>query len=417
MNEVIEKPKADVNLSQLKNHFPVLRQYINNNPLVYLDNAATTQKPNFVLDAIMHYYQHDNANIHRGVHTLSVRATNSFEKSREIIKDFINAKHSHEIIFTKGATDGINMIAALFGRSQLKKGDEIILSELEHHSNIVPWQMVRDQIGIEIKIIPVMDSGELDLDAYQKLFTKNTKMVSISHASNAIGTINPIRKMIVLAHEHNVPVMIDGAQAVPHLTVDVQELDCDFYVFSSHKMYGPTGVGVLYAKSHWLEQLPPYQGGGDMITQVTFEKSIYNKLPHKFEAGTPNIADVIGLASAISFLQEIGMATIQSHEEKLLAVATEHLSKIPGLKIIGTATHKAPVLSFTLKDIHPHDIGTVLDHEGVAIRAGHHCAMPLMDRFKVPATARASFALYNTVDDVEALNEALLKLIRLFDNV
>jgi cysteine desulfurase/selenocysteine lyase len=306
------------------------------------------------------------------------------------------------------------MIAALFGRSQFKKGDEVILSELEHHSNIVPWQLVRDQVGIEIKIIPVTDDGSLDLGAYQKLFNKNTKMVSISHASNAIGTINPIKQMIALAHEHNVPVMIDGAQAMPHLTVDVQELDCDFYVFSSHKMYGPTGIGVLYAKSHWLEQLPPYQGGGDMITQVTFEQSTYNKLPHKFEAGTPNIADVIGLASAITFLQEVGMDVIRNHEEKLLTVATQRLSKIPGLKIIGNAAHKAPVLSFTLKDIHPHDIGTVLDHEGVAIRAGHHCAMPLMDRFKVPATARASFALYNTVDDVEALNSALLKLIRLF---
>lgn len=413
MNEVIENSKTQFDL-ELKNHFPVLRQYVNDKPLVYLDNAATTQKPNSVLAAIMHYYQHDNANIHRGVHTLSVRATNSFEKSRQTISEFINAKHSHEVIFTKGTTDGINMIAALFGRSQFKKGDEVILSELEHHSNIVPWQLVRDQVGIEIKIIPVTDDGSLDLDAYQKLFTQNTKMVSISHASNAIGTINPVKQMIALAHEHNVPVMIDGAQAMPHLTVDVQELDCDFYVFSSHKMYGPTGIGVLYAKSHWLEQLPPYQGGGDMITQVTFEKSTYNKLPHKFEAGTPNIADVIGLASAITFLQEVGMDVIRNHEEKLLTVATERLSKIPGLKIIGNAAHKAPVLSFTLKDIHPHDIGTVLDHEGVAIRAGHHCAMPLMDRFKVPATARASFALYNTVDDVEALNSALLKLIRLF---
>lgn len=401
-------------LGNIKAQFPILLQNINNKPLIYLDNAATTQKPTPVLASIMHYYQHDNANIHRGVHTLSVRATSAFEQGRTTIKEFINAKHDHEIIFTKGTTESINLVATVFANAQLKAGDEIIISEMEHHSNIVPWQLVRDRIGIFIRVIPVNDQGELDVAQYKNLFNPRTKLVAVAHVSNAIGTINPVKELVEIAHEHNVPILIDGAQAVPHLVVDVQDLNCDFYVFSSHKMYGPTGLGVLYGKSQWLEQLPPYQGGGDMITQVTFDKTTFNKLPHKFEAGTPHIEGVIGLASAIQFLQQVGIQKIKAHEEKLLAIGTDLLSKIKGLKIIGTAQDKAAVISFILADIHPHDIGTFLDHEGIAIRAGHHCAMPLLTRFNVPATARASFGLYNTVEDVEALYSALINLQRFF---
>lgn len=414
MNFVVTQENKIDEIVNAKGLFPILDQTINNKPLVYLDNAATTQKPKEVLAAMMHYYEHDNANIHRGVHTLSVRATLDFEQSRETVREFINAKHVHEIIFTKGTTDGINLIATILSKGHLKSGDEVILSEMEHHSNIVPWQLVRDQIGINLKIIKVNDSGELDIEQFKKLITQRTKLVAVTHVSNAIGTINPVATLIGIAHEHQLPVLIDGAQAIPHMGVDVQSLDCEFYVFSSHKMYGPTGVGVLYGKSSWLEQLPPYQGGGDMITQVTFEKTTFNKLPHKYEAGTPNIGGVIGLASAIRFLKKIGLEKIKQHEENLLMTATQLLLKIPGVKIIGNALNKAAVISFVLEDIHPHDMGTFLDHEGIAIRAGHHCAMPLMQRFNVPATARASFALYNTIDDIEALCAALASLKRFF---
>lgn len=415
MNETKLQQRKEYDISSIRADFPVLAQEINGQPLVYLDNAATTQKPEQVLAAMTHYYQHDNANIHRGVHTLSVRATTSFEKARDTVKSFLNAKHSHEIIFTKGTTESINLVATTFGRSMLKAGDEIILSHMEHHSNIVPWQIICEQIGVNIKVIPVNDNGELDIDAFKNLIGKKTKIVALAHVSNAIGTINPIEKCIEIAHQHNVPVLIDGAQAAAHRTVDVQALDCDFYVFSSHKLYGPTGVGVLYGKTEWLERLPPYQGGGDMITEVSFEGTKFNKLPHKFEAGTPNIAGVIGLASAINYLNEVGLTNIEQHENKLLEFATESLHKIKGLQIIGQARHKAPVISFVMDGIHPHDIGTVLDHQGIAIRAGHHCAMPLMTRFNVPATARISFGMYNDISDVTRVISALINVKRLFD--
>lgn len=414
MNSVTQNEALVFDVIRRRIDFPILNQEINGNPLVYLDNAATTQKPNQVLAAMNSYYHNHNSNIHRGVHTLSVRATQEFEQARQTLQHFINAKHDHEIIFTKGTTDGINLIAQTFGRSQLHAGDEIILTQLEHHSNIVPWQLICEQVGAKIKVIPVDDAGDLDFVAYQSLLSSRTKLVAMSHVSNAIGTINPIKKFIEVAHAHSIPVLIDGAQAVPHMLVDVQELDCDFYTFSGHKMYGPTGIGVLYGKTNWLEKLPPYQGGGDMITEVTFEKTQFNKLPHKFEAGTPNIAAVIGFASAVNYLNSIGIPAINVHENKLLAYATSALCGIPNLKLVGTAKQKAAVISFVIDNIHPHDIGTVLDHEGIAIRAGHHCAMPLMSRFAVPATARVSFGLYNTIHEIDALIDAIMKLKRLF---
>lgn len=419
MNEVliVDQPYDLVDCNVIRADFSILHQAINNNPLVYLDNAATTQKPNLVLSAMDNYYQHNNANIHRGVHTLSMRATREYEKAREIIAQFINAKQTHEIIFTRGTTESINLIASSFGKSQLGHGDEVLLSTMEHHSNIVPWQLICEQVGATLKVIPVNEQGELDLEAYSELLNARTKLVAVAQVSNAIGTINPVKKMIQLAHQLGVPVLLDGAQAVPHMSVDVQDLDCDFYVFSSHKMYGPTGVGILYGKTQWLEQLPPYQGGGDMILEVSFEKTRFNKLPHKFEAGTPNIAGVIGLAAAVKYMQHIGLSTIMAHETVLLNYATEQLQKIPGLQIVGNASNKAAVISFIIENIHPHDIGTVLDCEGVAIRAGHHCAMPLMTRFNLAATARASFAVYNSLADIDSLVAALLKLTRLFDNV
>ncbi|MBA2654218.1 MAG: cysteine desulfurase [Gammaproteobacteria bacterium] len=409
------KEEKCLNVAMVRHDFPILNQKINQHPLVYLDNAATTQKPNTVLEAMSHYYHWDNANIHRGVHTLSVRATESFEAAREQVKQFINAEYTHEIIFTRGATESINLIAQTFARSELKAGDEIIISAMEHHSNIVPWQLVCEQVGAKLKVIPITDLGELDITAYMELFTEKTKIVSVAHVSNAIGTINPVAKIVEIAHQHNVPVLLDGAQAAPHMQIDVQKLDCDFYVFSSHKMYGPTGIGVLYGKTKWLDRLPPYEGGGDMIAEVSFEKTSYNKLPHKFEAGTPNIAGVIGLGAAIDYLNRLTMAAVSRYEDKLLQYATESLTAIEGLRIIGRAQQKAAVISFVIDDIHPHDIGTVLDHEGIAIRAGHHCAMPLMTRFNIAATARASFGIYNTLEEIDALVAALLRLKRLFN--
>jgi cysteine desulfurase / selenocysteine lyase len=398
----------------VRRDFPVLQQQIKGKPLIYLDNAATTQKPRQVLAALQRYYCEDNANIHRGVHALSVRATHAYEQVRELVQQFINARQAHEIIFVRGATEAINLVAQSYGRSQLQAGDEIIISALEHHSNIVPWQMLCEQMGAVLRVTPINDAGELDLQAYVNLLNSRTKLVSLAHVSNAIGTINPLRRLIELAHQQQVPVLIDGAQGAPHMSVDVQALDCDFYVFSGHKLYGPTGIGVLYGKSQWLEMMPPYQGGGNMIREVTFEKTSYNKLPYKFEAGTPNIAGVIGLGAAITYLNQWDMDHIAQHEQSLLTYATERLSAISGLRIIGTAQHKAAVLSFVLEDIHPHDIGTVLDHEGIAIRVGHHCAMPLMARFNVPATARASFGLYNTPIEIEALVRAIGKVQRVF---
>ena len=401
-------------MKNYKKDFPVFMQKIHGKPFVYLDSAASSQKPQCVIDALVHYYQNDHANVHRGVYELSERATRAYENTRKHVKEFIHAKCTHEIIFTRGTTESINLVAQSYGRSQFKAGDEIIISAMEHHSNIVPWQILNEQCGTLLKIIPISDVGEIDIEAYKKLFSSKTKMVAITHASNVLGTINPVKEMIDIAHSKNVPVLIDGAQAFPHLSIDVQALDCDFYAFSSHKAYGPTGVGILYGKEKLLEKMPPYQGGGDMIERVTFEKTTYNALPYKFEAGTPNIADVVAFNAALDYLQSIGMKTISEHEQFLLSYATDQLTTIPTLKIIGTAKNKVGVISFVLDDVHPHDIATILDHEGVAIRAGHHCAMPLMERLNIPACARASFGLYNMKEDIDALVQGLHAVKRLF---
>jgi cysteine desulfurase / selenocysteine lyase len=394
-------------MKQYKQDFPILTTTMfGSKPLIYLDSSNSTQKPQCVIDAIAQFYQNDYANIHRGVYHLSEHATQLFEGVRKKIKEHIHAKHPHEIIFTSGTTAGINLAAHSLGHS-FAAGDEVILSVMEHHSNIVPWQMLQEKKGIQLKIIPMSDQGELDLVEYEKLLSTRTKMVSIIHVSNVLGTINPIKKMIAMAHARGVPVLVDGAQAFPHLSVDMQALDCDFYVFSSHKAYGPTGVGALYGKTEWLEKMPPYQGGGDMIEQVTFEKTTYAPLPAKFEAGTPNIADVIGFGAALDYLQKIGMPHIQQHEQLLLKEATKKLSAVPGVHILGTADPKAAVLTFVIDDIHAHDVGTILDREGIAVRVGHHCAMPLMQRLNVPATIRASFGLYNTKEDIDALVNGL----------
>lgn len=398
----------------VKHDFPILNQTIHAKPLVYLDSSASSQKPKKVIDTINHYYAHEHANVHRGVYELSVRATRAYEDSRKKVQAFINAKQAHEIIFTRGTTESINLVAQSYAKKYLKPNDEIIISTMEHHSNIVPWQLLREQYHTQIKVIPLLDSGELDIDAYQQLFTANTKMVAISHASNVLGTINPLRLMIDIAHQQGVPVLVDGAQALPHMPVDVQALDCDFYAFSSHKMYGPTGVGVLYGKTKWLDAMPPYQGGGDMIETVTFEQSTYAKLPAKFEAGTPPIAGVIGLGAAIDYLQALGMQAVFEHEQALLDYATEKLGTISGLRFIGTAVQKVGVISFTLDGIHPHDIATILDREGIAVRAGHHCAMPLMKRFAIPACTRASFGIYNTLDDINCLVAGIESVQKVF---
>lgn len=397
-----------------KQDFPILTQKIHGKPLVYLDSAASSQKPQCVIDAISHYYQHDHANVHRGVYELSARATKQYEEARHKVKNFIHAQHDHEVIFTRGATEAINLVANSFGRAYIKADDEIIVSTMEHHSNIVPWQMLCEQTGAILKVIPIFANGELDMQAYQALFSPRTKLVAITHVSNLLGTINPIKEITAIAHQHNAAVLVDGAQAIPHLPVDVQDLDCDFYAFSSHKAYGPTGVGVLYGKEKWLNAMPPYQGGGDMIERVSFAKTTYNKLPCKFEAGTPNIADVIGFGVALDYLSKIGMQRVYEHEQQLLALATKKLLMVPGLKIIGTVNHKAGVISFVLDDIHPHDLATILDHEGVAIRAGHHCAMPLIDFYEISACARASFGIYNDEKDIDVLVQGLHAAKRMF---
>ncbi|MBI4197067.1 MAG: cysteine desulfurase [Deltaproteobacteria bacterium] len=399
---------------KIRRDFPILTQKINGKPLVYLDSAATSQKPKMVLEAIRHYYEADNANIHRGVHTLSERATRAFEEARNKVQKFVGAKEGREIIFVRGTTEGINLVASTFGRTRIQAGDEILISTLEHHSNIVPWQILCQEKGARLRVIPINDCGELLMEEYQKLLTPKTKLVAITHISNALGTITPIHEIIRLAHERKIPVLVDGAQAVPHTKVDVREMDCDFYVFSGHKMYGPTGIGVLYGKAELLESMPPYQGGGDMISAVTFEETTYNVLPYKFEAGTPDISGVIGLGKAIDYLEEIGIAPIAKHESELLQYATEALSSLEGIRLIGTAKKKACVLSFVMEGIHPHDIGTILDREGIAIRTGHHCAMPLMERLGVPATARVSFGLYNRREEVDRLLEGLKKVKEIF---
>jgi len=403
-----------MDISTYRADFPILQQAIKDKPLIYLDNAATTQKPQVVIDALVHYYTHANANVHRGVHALSERATHAYENARTTVKNFINAAHTEEIVFVRGTTEAINLVAQSYGRSHLQAGDEILLTELEHHANIVPWQLVCEQTGAKLRVIPINEAGEINLDDVIALINKRTKLLAVGHISNAIGTINPVEDMIKIAHANQVPVLVDGAQAAPHMPIDVQALDCDFYTLSGHKVFGPTGIGALYAKARWLEKLPPYQGGGDMISSVSFEKSSYNRPPFKFEAGTPNIAGAIGFATALDYLTKIGVANTQAYEQELLAYATQALSEIPGLRIIGTAEHKASIISFVLDKIHPHDIGTILDSKGIAIRAGHHCAMPLMQHFKVSATARASLAFYNTRQEIDCLIRALYEVKEVF---
>ncbi|HUZ45498.1 MAG TPA: cysteine desulfurase [Terriglobia bacterium] len=397
-------------VEKIRQDFPVLSSSVHDKPLVYLDNAATSQKPLAVIEAESLFYSRDCSNIHRGVHELSERATKCYEDSRAKVQQFLNARESREIIFVRGTTEAINLVANTFGRKQVGAGDEVLITAMEHHSNIVPWQMLCEEKGARLRVAPVNDRGEIVFEEFEKLLGARTRLVALVHVSNVLGTINPVHEMIEAAHRRNVPVLLDGAQAAPHLKVDVQALDCDFYAFSGHKLYGPTGVGVLYGKAGLLEAMPPYQGGGDMIRSVTFEKTIYNTLPYKFEAGTPNIAGSIGLGAAVDYVNEIGLESIRAYEDELLAYGTRALEEIPGLRIIGTAREKAGVISFVMEGIHPHDVGTVLDQEGIAVRTGHHCAQPLMERFKVPATTRASLAFYNTAGEIDTLAAGIRKV-------
>ena len=398
---------ASLDVARIREDFPILGMQVRGQPLVYLDNAATSQKPRSVIEALSHYYERENGNIHRGVHYLSEKATEQYDLTREAARRFFTAKHAHEIIFTRGSTEGINLVASSFGQAFVRAGDEIIISGMEHHSNIVPWQMLCERTGAVLKVIPVTDDGELDLGAYRELLSARTKLVSVVHVSNALGTINPVAEIIAAAHAAGAAVLLDGAQAAPHTPVDVQALDCDFFVCSGHKMLGPTGASVLYGKESWLDRMPPYMGGGDMIEHVSFERTTYAKLPSKFEAGTPSIGDVVAYRAAFEYLERVGLEAIAAHEHELLAYATEQVREIPGIRLVGTAREKAGVLSFVMDCAHPHDIGTILDGHGVAIRAGHHCAQPLMRRFGLPSTARASFYLYNTRDEVDTLVRAI----------
>jgi cysteine desulfurase / selenocysteine lyase len=398
-------------VENVRRDFPVLHQKVHGKPLVYLDNAATTQKPQPVIEAIVNYYRRDNSNIHRGVHALSERATEHYERVRAAAQRFLKAADSKEIIFVRGTTEAINLVAQTYGRQHVGSGDEVLITAMEHHSNIVPWQILCEEKGAKLRVAPINDQGELLLDEFEKLLGPKTKIVAVSHLSNALGTINPVREIVRMAHARGIPVLVDGAQAAPRLTVDVQELDADFYAISGHKMYAPTGIGVLYGKAKLLDAMPPYQGGGDMIASVSFDKTVYNRLPYKFEAGTPNIADTIGLGAAIEYLEKLGLEEVERHEHDLLAYATREVQAIPGVSVVGTAKHKAGVLSFTMDGIHPHDIGTILDREGVAVRTGHHCAQPVMQRFGIPATVRASFGLYNTLGEVDALVAGIHKVV------
>ena len=406
--------RSNLNVAQIRKDFPILDREVYGHRLVYFDNAATSQKPNVVLEAIDNYYKQANANVHRGVHFLSQLATNEYEGARATVKKFLNAAYTSEIIFTRGATESINLVASSFGQKFVKEGDEIIISTMEHHSNIVPWQLLCERTGAILKVIPINDDGELILEEYEKLLGPRTKIVAVTHVSNALGTINPVKQIIDMAHAHDVPVLLDGAQAAPHIKVDVRELGCDFYAISSHKMCGPTGFGVLYGKTEWLDQMPPWQGGGDMIATVSFEKTTYNVLPYKFEAGTPHIEGAVGLATAINYLEGLGMDRVAAYEHELLDYATEMIGSIRGVRLIGTAREKAAVLSFAVNDVHPHDIGTILDQEGIAVRAGHHCAQPVMTRFEVPGTVRASFSFYNTKEEIDALSSGLARVIEVF---
>jgi len=414
MSTLTSEVTADFGVERIREDFPVLKQTIHGKPLVYLDSAATAQKPYAVIDAIRRFHEVDCANIHRGVHELSQRSTAAYEAARGKAKRFINARSKTEMIFVRGTTEGINLVAAAWGRKNIKAGDEIVISAMEHHSNIVPWQMLVEEKDAKLRVIPMNDRGELLLEEYEKLLGPRTRLVAFTHVSNALGTINPARQMVEMAHRAGALALVDGAQAVPHMKVDVQALDADFYAFSGHKLIGPTGIGFLYGKSKLLDAMPPYQGGGDMIRTVTFEKTTYNDLPYKFEAGTPNIAGGIGLGAAIDYVNHIGIDKIAAYEHQLLEYGTEALSRIPGLRIIGTAREKAAVLSFVIEGIHPHDIGTVLDRQGIAVRTGHHCAQPVMDRFQVPATTRASLAFYNTFHEIDALAAGLAKVKEVF---
>lgn len=412
-NSVIGKI-SPYDVQKIRSDFPILNLMVHGKPLVYLDNAATTQKPQYVIDKTNKYYEKMNANIHRGVHALSQEATEAFESSRIIIKNFINALGKNEIIFTRGTTESVNLVASSYGRKNIKEGDEIIISTMEHHSNIVPWQMLCADKNAKLRVIPINDAGEIIFEEFEKMINEKTKFVSVVYASNSLGTVNPVKKIIDLAHSYNIPVMLDAAQAVNHLKIDVQQLDCDFLAFSGHKLYGPTGIGILYGKVNHLEDMPPYQGGGDMISKVTFEETTYNELPHKFEAGTPDIVGAIGLGAAIEYIEKIGLDNIAQHENTLLEYATKAVSELGGLRIIGTAKEKIGVLSFHFESVHPHDVGTFLDFEGVAIRTGHHCTQPLMKRFGVPATSRASFGMYNTIEEVDVLVNGLKKILEVF---
>jgi len=409
-----QSSRRGIDVKDLRADFPILQTRVHDKPLVYLDNAATTQKPQFVIDTLKRYYSAENANIHRGVYTLSQHATQKYEDARTKIRKFINAADNREIIYTSGTTESINLVAQSWGRANLKAGDEIVLTGMEHHSNIVPWQIIAEQTGAKIRVAPFNDAGELLMEEYRKLLNPRTKLVAAVHLSNSLGTINPVKTMIELAHQHGAKVLIDGAQWVAHGPTDVRALDCDFYAFSGHKIFGPTGIGVLYGKQSLLDAMPPYQGGGDMIASVTFEKTTYNDLPHKFEAGTPNIAGGIGLGAAVDYVSEIGLDRIASHEHELMQYATRALSAIDGLRIVGTAKDKASVISFVLAGVHPHDTGTILDGEGIAVRTGHHCCQPVMDRFQIPATARASLAFYNTREEIDALAAGVLKVKEYF---
>ena len=401
---------AAYDVEAIRADFPILREQVYGRPLVYLDNAATTQKPTAVIDALVRYYHHSNANIHRGVHLLSERATEDYEAARATVQSFLHAREAREIVFTRGATEGINLVAQTYGRSKVGPGDEVLITAMEHHSNIVPWQMLCQEKDAHLRVVPINDFGELDLDEFRRLLTPRTKIVAAAHVSNALGTINPVREIISMAHAAGACVLLDGAQAVPHLPVHVQELDCDFYAFSGHKVYGPTGIGALYGKAELLESMPPYQGGGDMISSVTFEKTLYNKIPYKFEAGTPDIAGAIGLGAALDYVLQLGLKKIGVHEHQLLQYAASQIAAVPGVRIVGTAREKAGVLSFVMEGVHPHDIGTILDREGVAVRTGHHCAQPVMEIFHVPATVRASFALYNTKQEIDVLLQSIEKV-------
>ncbi len=394
---------SGLDIAKIRADFPILSERVNGKPLIYLDNAATSQKPQVVLDTIGRYYGHVNANIHRGVHTLSMRATEAHDAARQTVRRFINAADTREVIFVRGATEAINLVAQSYGRTRVGAGDEVLITAMEHHSNIVPWQILCEEKGAHLRVAPIDDRGELLLDEFEKLIGPRTKIAAFTHVSNALGTVNPVAEMIAMAHRRGVPVLVDGAQAVPHMAVDVEALDCDFYAFSGHKVYGPTGIGVLFGKRALLDAMPPYQGGGDMISSVTFAKTTYNDLPFKFEAGTPDIAGAIALGAALEYISGIGMDKIAAHEHELLAYATEQVGSLPYVRLIGTARERAGVLSFLVDRVHPHDLGTILDRDGIAIRTGHHCAQPVMDRFGIPATARASFAVYNTKQEIDAL--------------